>query len=209
MDLKLPKPEDFVNVLNTLYEKSINGINPVSSPIKQLADDYLKDQKDPKKAAQSMLNAQILKCTTSGFITGFGGLITLPVAVPANLTSVLYIQMRMVACTAHIGGYDLTSDQVRTFVYACLAGVSINGLLKEFGVKFGEKLVLQGVKKIPGKVLTQINQKIGFRLITKFGEEGLINIGKMIPLVGAVINGGFDLVESKNYCWSCIRILYY
>lgn len=53
------------------------------------------------------------------------------------------------------------------------------------------------VKKIPGKTLTKINQKVGFRFLTKFGEKGLINIGKMIPVVGALISGGFDLAETK------------
>ena len=33
--------------------------------------------------------------------------------------------------------------------------------------------------------------------ITKFGEKGLINLGKLVPGVGAVISGGFDLVETK------------
>ena len=45
--------------------------------------------------------------------------------------------------------------------------------------------------------MTKINQKVGFRFLTKFGEKGLINIGKMIPVVGALISGGFDLAETK------------
>lgn len=53
------------------------------------------------------------------------------------------------------------------------------------------------VKKIPGTVLTKINQKVGFRLLTKFGTKGVINIGKAIPLVGGVISGGFDFAETK------------
>lgn len=32
------------------------------------------------------------------------------------------------------------------------------------------------IKKIPGAVLTKINQKVGFRLFTKMGEKGDINI---------------------------------
>ena len=107
------------------------------------------------------------------------------------------MQMRMIACTAYMAGYDLDNDQVQTFVYACLAGISVNQIVKKFGVEFGKKLALQGVKKIPGKVLTKINQRVGFRLLTKFGEKGLINIGKMLPVVGAVVGGGFDLVETK------------
>lgn len=53
------------------------------------------------------------------------------------------------------------------------------------------------VKKIPGTVLTKINQKVGFRFLTKFGEKGIINIAKLVPVVGDVIGGGFDLVETK------------
>ncbi len=53
------------------------------------------------------------------------------------------------------------------------------------------------VNKIPGKVLTKINQKVGFRFLTKFGTKGLINIGKAIPVVGSVISGGFDFAETK------------
>lgn len=134
---------------------------------------------------------------TSGFITGFGGFIVMPVTIPANVGSVLYVQMRMIACTAYLAGYDLNSDQVQTFVYACLAGVSVNGVVKQAGIKVGVKMAEKAIQKIPGKALTKINQKIGFRFITKFGEKGIVNLGKMIPGVGAVINGGLDLVETK------------
>lgn len=197
MGVKKLTAEDFTKLLHKLYEKSKNGIENISPPIEKMAFDYLSKHADKEKAVKAMLRNQIAKCTTSGVITGFGGLITLPVAIPANITSVLYVQMRMIACTAYMGGYDLDSDQVQTFVYACLAGISINELLKGFGIKLGEKVAMAGIKKIPGAVLVKINQKIGFRLLTKFGEKGLINLGKMVPVVGAVINGGLDFTETK------------
>ena len=146
---------------------------------------------------KDMLKKQVLKCTTSGFITGFGGAITLPVTIPANIGSVLYVQMRMIACTAYMAGYDISSDQVQTLVYACLAGLSVGEIAKQFGIKFGQKVAVGMIEKIPGKVLTKINQKVGFKLLTKFGEKGLINLGKLVPGVGAVINGGVDFAETK------------
>lgn len=197
MARKKPTTEDFMNLLNSLYKKSLDGIPHVSPKIEEFANDYLEKHSDTKTAAKAMFNNQIAKCTTSGFLTGFGGAITMPVTIPANIGSVLYVQMRMIACAAHMGGYDLRSDQVQTFVYACLAGVSVNNVVKKFGTSFGQKLAMGGVKKIPGKVLTKINQRLGFRFVTKFGEKGLINLGKMIPVVGAAINGGFDFVETK------------
>lgn len=46
-------------------------------------------------------------------------------------------------------------------------------------------------------MLTRINQGVGFRLVTKFGSKGLINLGKAVPVVGGVISGGFDFAETR------------
>lgn len=169
----------------------------VSPSVEELANDYLDKYPTKQQACKAMINNQIIKCTTSGFITGFGGVITMPVTLPANIGSVLYVQMRMIACTAYMAGFELNCDQTQTFVYACLAGVSVNALVKQAGIKFGLKFTNGLIKKIPGKVLTKINQKVGFRFITKFGSKGIINLGKLVPGVGAVIGGGLDLVETK------------
>lgn len=194
---KIVSPEQIMELLDACYQKSINGISKISPPIDQFADDYLKKNPDPAKAAKSMIQHQIAKCTTSGVLTGFGGLVTLPVSIPANMSSVLYVQMRMIACTAYMAGLDVYSDQVQTLIYACLAGVSVNGVFKKFGIKLGEKVANDLIKKIPGQALVKINQKVGFRLVTKFGQKGLLNLGKMIPGIGAVINGSFDFAETK------------
>ena len=189
--------EDIMALLDTCYEKCLNGVPYVSPSVKELANDYLDKYPTKQQACKAMINNQIIKCTTSGFITGFGGVITMPVTAPANIGSVLYVQMRMIACTAYMAGFELNSDQTQTFVYACLAGVSVNVLVKQAGIKFGLKFTNGLIKKIPGKVLTKINQKVGFRFITKFGSKGIINLGKLVPGVGAVIGGGLDLVETK------------
>lgn len=189
--------KEIFKVLEGCYDKCLNGIPMVSPSVAELATDYLKKHKTREEACKAMMKNQIAKCTTSGFLTGFGGIITMPVTIPANVTSVLYVQMRMIACIAYFGGYDLKCDQTQTFVYACLAGVGVNQLVKKVGVTFGVKMATSLVKKIPGKVLTKINQKVGFRLLTKFGTKGLVNLGKMIPGVGAVIGGGLDYAETK------------
>lgn len=188
---------EIMQLLNKLYAQSVNGVAKVSPPIDDLANDYLQKSKDTHTAAKKFIHYQIAKCTTSGIITGLGGLITLPVAIPANVGSVMYVQMRMIACLAYMGGYDTNSDQVQTLVYACLAGISIDQLLKSVGIKLGNKLTMAMIKKIPGTVLTKINQKVGFRFITKFGSKGLINLGKAVPVVGGVLGGGFDFAETR------------
>ena len=189
--------KEIMQLLDKLYDQSIHGIAKVSPPVEELANNYLEKSNDATTAAKKFINYQIAKCTTSGFVTGLGKLITLPVAIPANVGSVMYVQMRMIACLAYMGGYDTDSDQVQTLVYACLAGISIDQILKQAGIQFGNKFVMAMVKKIPGEVLTKINQKVGFRFVTKFGTKGIVNIGKDVPVVGGMISGGFDFVETK------------
>lgn len=196
MGVKLDQ-EGVMRLLDKLYEQATQGIAMVSPPIEETAGDYLRKNPDIDTAAKKFINYQIAKCTTSGFLAGLGGIITLPVTIPANVSSVLYVQMRMIAGLAYMGGYDTDSDQVQTLVYACLAGISVDQVLKQAGIKFGNKFAMAMVKKIPGEVLAKINQRVGFRFITKFGTKGIINLGKAVPAVGGVIGGGFDFIEIK------------
>ena len=179
-----------MGLLDWSYEQVIQGL-PGEKGIYVLVDEYL-SKYDREIAIEKLIQFQTTKAATSGFVTGFGGLLTMPVTLPANMTSVLLFQMRMIAAIALMRGYDLHDDQVQTFVYATLAGTSVSEIVKKAGIEIGNKLALSVVRKIPGRVLTKINKAVGFRLATKFGTKGAINIGKMIPVVGAVVGGAFD-----------------
>jgi len=189
--------KQMLTVLDELYGKALNGIPKVSKPVVVLADEYLEKSDSKEKAVKSMINYQIVKCGTSGFFTGLGGLITLPVAIPANISSVLYVQLRMIAAIAYMGGFEINSDQVQTMAYACLTGSAIADVMKQTGIKVGEKIAVATIDKIPGKVLTSINQKVGFRLVTKFGTKGAVNIVKLVPIAGGLIGGAIDIGSTK------------
>ena len=77
-------------------------------------------------------------------------------------------------------------------ILLCLIGEAGEEILKIAGITIGTKLSQNLIKQIPGKVLIEINKKIGFRLITKAGEKGVVNLMKMVPLVGGVVGGTFD-----------------
>lgn len=183
-------------ILDTIYGKALDGIPKVSRSVDALVDDYMSKTDVPEKAAMALVKNQVYKCGTSGFLAGLGGLVTLPVSVPANVSSVLYVQLRMIAAVAKIGGYDITDDHVQTMVYMCLTGTTLSDVVKEAGIVCGTKTLNAAIKKIPGAALIKINQKMGFRFITKFGEKGIVNLGKMVPLIGGVIGGGMDVTST-------------
>jgi len=147
--------------------------------------------------ADSLIRWQNAKACTSGFITGIGGLMTLPVAIPANLASVLYIQIRMIAAIAHMGGYDLRDDKVKTLVYVCLAGNFAKDLIQEAGILIGTKFTTRIIESISERSLLAINQKVGFRLLSKYGGRSAINLGKAVPFAGGIIGGTVDLIATN------------
>lgn len=181
--------------LNFAYDKAVNGVAGMDSAT-ELADSY-KNSDCLHDQCNSLIRWQNTKATASGFVTGLGGLLLMPVTLPANITSVLYVQVRMIAAIAHLAGHDLKDDKVKTMVYVCLVGNGAGEILKNTGIQLGKKLATSAVKNISGKVITQINQKVGFRLVTKFGEKGIINLGKAIPLLGGIIGGGADLISTN------------
>lgn len=182
--------EGVMTTLDWAYQQTINGI-PGQKSIDDLVDDYL-SKYDKETAIEKLIQFQTTKAAASGFLSNIGGIATIPVTLPANITSVILFQMRMIAAIAKIRGYDLKDDQVQTFVYATLAGTTITEIVKKGGITFGNKFALSMVNRIPGTVLTKINQAVGFRFVTKMGTTGIVNMGKMVPLVGGVIGGAVD-----------------
>lgn len=186
-----------MDILDWTYEKAINGIPGLDSAY-DLAADYTKSNESLYSQANSLIRWQNTKAGTSGFLTGLGGIITLPVSVPANVASVMYVQIRMIAALAHMGGHNLQDDRVKSLVFVCLTGNAAKDILKDVGIVVGRKVAENAIKNISGKTITAINKKVGFRLLTKFGETGVVNLGKTIPLLGGVIGATFDSVTTNT-----------
>ncbi len=194
-------PDAVTNALDLLYEKALNGVPalggiPGFSSVEEMTQDYLGDGGSLEQQIDKLINVQVAKAATSGFLTGLGGLLTLPVTIPANLSSVLYVQLRMIAAIARMNGYDIRSDQVKTLCFVCLCGDAAKNVLKGAGITVGRKLTEQAIKRMSFKVIKKINRAVGFRLITKFGQTGVVNLGKAIPLAGGVVGGTFDGVTT-------------
>ena len=186
-----------MQAMDWAYEKAVNGVLSLDSA-SEIAEYYMKKGGSLTDQANSLIKWQNTKAGTSGFIAGLGGLITLPVTVPANISSVLYVQIRMIAAIAYMGGNDLKDDRVKTLVYVCLTGNAAKEILKDLGITLGTKLATSTIKNISGKTLIEINKKVGFRLLTKFGEKGVINLAKAVPIVGGIIGATFDSFSTNT-----------
>lgn len=178
-------------ILEWTYGKAINGFGGMDSAY-QLGNDYLKTKGTLDEQVDQLIKWQVTKAASSGFLTGLGGWAIMPFALPANIASVIYIQIRMISAIAYMGGHDIQSDQVKSTIYVCMLGNSAKEVFKEMGIKAGEKFARKLIENASQKILISVNEKVSTNIASKLGSKGLANLGKAIPLVGGVVGGSFD-----------------
>lgn len=194
------KEESFaLGLFNDLVKFGVGG-NKLLCSSKALASEFLNDQsyKDNDARVDSLTNWESGKSFGIGFLTGLGGLVTLPISVPSDVAGLWMIQARMAAAIAEIYGHDADEDRIQTFCGLTLLGESATEVLRVAGVAVAEKVTIKIVEKIPGRILMEINKKVGFRIITKAGEKGAVNLIKIVPFVGGVVSGTIDLLSTQS-----------
>lgn len=129
------------------YSKAINGsggMEKSSSLALRFADPLL----TVSQQADLLIRRQQILAGSSGFITGLGGVLSLPLAIPANIASVAYIQIRMITAIAFLGGYDIEDKEVKHMALACMAANAALDILEKSSIKAGARL-LRLTKGIP------------------------------------------------------------
>ncbi|MCC3266917.1 EcsC family protein [Arthrobacter gengyunqii] len=151
------------------------------------------EQDDIDKAIKRLILESVEAASVNGFVTGIGGFIAMPVTVPANMAGALVINARLAGAIAYLRGYDPQDPHVRTVATLVAVGSNTQQIAKTIGIKVGEKVAMQAIKKIPMVVIREINKKAGFMLLAKYGtKRSVVTLAKGIPLVGGVVGGAVD-----------------
>ena len=182
-----------VSALQWIYEHAIDGV-PGLEGAPDLAASYQRQCASDEEAIDALIRWQVAKAAAAGFLTNLGGLATLPIALPANVLSALYIQLRMVAAIAALRGHDLKSDQVRTVVLACLCGTTLIDVVKEAGIGVGAGLAQQAVASLSTEALRRLT-RIG--ALRHAGSTS--RVVRLTPLIGGVVAGALDGALTRAY----------
>lgn len=184
--------------IELILDTGINGAGPFKSADAIAQEASIHASGDIDAAIKRVIKTHMRVVGVSGFATGLGGLGALPIAIPTDVT-VFYAQgARMVAAIATLRGYDPASDDVRSAVAVSLVGAFGTEAVAKIGAEVAGKAGVAALKKLPGKVLIEINKKVGFRLITKFGEKGVINLVKVIPVASSAIGAGINVAGIRT-----------
>lgn len=146
-----------------------------------------------EKAIDDIVNEHTKLAAASGFVTGLGGFVTLPVALPANVIGFYLLATRMSAAIAELRGYDVDQASVRSAVLLALVGADAGDVLQKAGyATAGGRLANFATQRLPGPMLMAVNKGVGFRVLTQLSRKSLTKLGRGVPLAGGVIGAGLD-----------------
>ncbi|GAX87855.1 conserved hypothetical protein [Lebetimonas natsushimae] len=134
-----------------------------------------------------LIRNESLKAGVWGFITGFGGIVLLPVTLPLNIIAVLFIQLRMISAIAIIGKYDLNNEHVVILVKSCILGDTIKEILKKFTIKESEVIAKEVLEKLTIVMISKISSKMEFRLAEDVTKKITFSVSRFIPFISGII----------------------
>ncbi|MGY1780341.1 EcsC family protein [Geodermatophilus sp. SYSU D01036] len=183
-------------LVERLLRTGINGFGPFKHAAESAREAL--DGRTPDQAVKALVRNHCAMAGAQGFVTNVGGLVTLPVTLPANVGASYLVQTHLAASIAVVHGHDLDSEQMRSAVLLCLLGNAGTEVVKRAGVTVGTKLSTTLIQRIPVTLIREINKRAGFALVAKFGtKRAALTLAKGVPVVGGVIGGGFDVVATR------------
>ena len=181
------------NLLKQILNLGINGSRGFSSA-RELGDKYLNNPEYNTKMDRidALVKWEEKKNFTTGFLTSLGGIISLPVAIPASLGINWVLQTRMVAAMAYIGGFDIDEPQVRMTIALCLLGKKGKEILNKDIEELKNMIRNNTFSQVPKRTLLLINQTVATRLMQAAATKGFSRLSKAIPILGGMVGGILD-----------------
>lgn len=192
-------------LIDRVIEFGINGGGPLSGAVRVAEEHLLAAAGDREEAVRRLVATHVRLAAVSGFVTGVGGIATLPVAVPAATAGLYIVATRMCAGIAHLRGYDIGTEEVRSAILVSLLGSAGASTLKRAGVEIGRRSTAVALERLPARILIEINKRVGFQLVVKAGEKGVLNLAKWVPLVGGPIGAAVDGVSCRTIATYALR----
>jgi hypothetical protein len=180
------------NFVRQAFERAVDGFGPLKGAAASADAKLEKHHGDRARAIGDVVDSHVSLAGMQGFLTNIGGLVTMTVTIPANVSGLALLQAHMVGGIAHLRGYDLTDPRVRNAVLACMLGSdSVSALVK--GKKLPSSPMAIATAPAYDPVLDQrIASHVATELLERVaGKRTLATLGRKVPVFG----GGIGLVS--------------
>lgn len=185
-------PEVAGNWLRQILVFAIEG-NMSIPGAKDAAARALQSRGDHEAALDTLIRQHVGLAGAQGFLTNLGGLITLPVALPANLADLAVVQMRMIAAIAHLRGYDVNDRRVRSALTLAMLGEDEVRKQVASGRLASTPMGIATAPVFDPTLEHAVSERVFGDLGTKMaGKHVVVQVAKRIPLVGGGVGAAVD-----------------
>lgn len=173
------------------FVRAVDGFGPLKGAAES-ADKKLADNNgDVSRAIHDIIELHVRLAGAQGFVTNIGGLVTMALTIPANISGLALLQCHLVGGIAHLRGYDLADPRVRNAVLACMLGEdAVKSLVKRKRLPTSP----MGIATAPvhdvaldRKIATEVTAELIGRVA---GKKTMSTLGRRMPIIG----GGFGAV---------------
>jgi hypothetical protein len=180
-------------LVRELLVRAIDGVGPFRSAAAAAEAQLAEAGGDRPAAVSGLIDRHVRAAGVSGFVTNIGGLVTLAVAIPANVAGLALLQCHLAATIAHLQGYDLDDPRVRNAVLACLLGPNlVKELVRSGDLPSGPMGLATSPVHDPA-LDTSIAQAVTTELFGRVGGRRMVtSAARRVPLLGGGVGAVGD-----------------
>lgn len=185
-------PEVAGGLLRSIIEFAIDG-NSALPGAKAAAARSLQAKGDREAAIDAIVIQHIGLASAQGFLTSVGGLITLPVGLPANIAGLAVLGVRMIGSIAHLRGYDVDDRRVRAALTLAMLGEDEVRKLVADGKIPTTPLAIATAPMFDPALERSISERVMGTLAGRLsGKHLAVVVVRRIPLVGGGVGAAVD-----------------
>ena len=180
-------------VLRRVLEVAIDGYGRLPGAKATAARQLQNHGGSVDAAVDAIVDFHIRLASAQGFVTNLGGIGVIAVSLPANLAGVAMVQIRMVAAIAHLRGYDLADNNVRTALVMCLLGEERIAQQIADGRLPTSPMAVATAPMFDPDLDRRVAEEVVGDLAGRIGGKNLaLAVTKRVPLVGGGIGAVVD-----------------
>ena len=160
-----------------------------------LAQRYTRDTNYPNERARlrALVRNEVGKSFSAGMLTGLGGTLALPVAVPAAAAASWLLQARLVAAMAYVMGHERGDPWVRAAVLVTLHDAREGTPMAPGAGHLGDWAARRVASYLAPRTLKLLERQVGRQLL---GRQLKRSAARWMPVLGAVVAGSLDAHEA-------------
>jgi EcsC protein family len=175
------------------FDRAVDGFGPLPGAAAAADKRLAEHDGDADAAVRGLIDSHVRLAGIEGFLTNIGGLVTMAVTLPLNVSGLALLQCHLVGGIAHLRGYDLDDPRVRNAVLACMLGEdTVKSLVKKKKLPSSPMAIATAPARDP-ELDARLAAEVTAELLTRVaGKRTIAVVGRRTPMIGGGIGAVTD-----------------